>query len=741
MKKENYKIQGMHCASCKVLIESFLVKLDGISQVKVNYSTGDLYLEYDEKKIGIEDIKKTVDSIGEYKLLLESTDMDILKKKELNTLERTMLILLLGSIPFFAMMIWMTLGMFGITPSLMDIFGEIYGRSLFYIIQFLLATGLIIVGGKQFFVNAWKALKKRTSNMDTLVSLSTAVSWLFSTFVTFFPTLFAENTDVFFDAGIFIIFFITLGRWLEARARYKTNAAVKDLIELQVKEATVIVDGEERTIPIEDIAIGDILLVKPGQKIPTDGVVIDGESTVDESMVTGESLPSEKNINDKVIGSTVNITGVLKVKATKIGKDTLLSQIITLVQEAQSSQPPIQKVVDKISQRFVPIVILLAISSFVLWLLLGKDLQFAIYITTSVLVIACPCALGLATPTAIIVGTGKGAKQGILLKDVQAIENAKGIKVIVFDKTGTLTKGKPEVIDTKFFENESSSKAFTYALEKNSEHPLAQAITKYTKEDATDLAVSKFENLPGNGVKAIIGKTRICISNYSYALANFSLKEEQKEYCLKQQNSGYTLAIQFENDVLTAIYSMADTIKDDSKKAVSDLHDLGIKTIMLTGDNKTTAQRIGNDLGIDEVIAEVLPQQKDEVIRDVKGKSDGIVAMVGDGINDAPALARADIGIAMGTGTDIAIESGDVIIVGGSLLKIKDLVLLSRQTMAILHQNLYWAFGYNVIAIPIAMGALYIPFGILLSPIIASIAMAMSSVSVVSNSLRLKLKK
>jgi len=731
----------MHCASCKVLIESFLVKLDGISQVKVNYSTGDLYLEYDEKKIGIEDIKKTVDSIGEYKLLLESTDMDILKKKELNTLERTMLILLLGSIPFFAMMIWMTLGMFGITPSLMDIFGEIYGRSLFYIIQFLLATGLIIVGGKQFFVNAWKALKKRTSNMDTLVSLSTAVSWLFSTFVTFFPTLFAENTDVFFDAGIFIIFFITLGRWLEARARYKTNAAVKDLIELQVKEATVIVDGEERTIPIEDIAIGDILLVKPGQKIPTDGVVIDGESTVDESMVTGESLPSEKNINDKVIGSTVNITGVLKVKATKIGKDTLLSQIITLVQEAQSSQPPIQKVVDKISQRFVPIVILLAISSFVLWLLLGKDLQFAIYITTSVLVIACPCALGLATPTAIIVGTGKGAKQGILLKDVQAIENAKGIKVIVFDKTGTLTKGKPEVIDTKFFENESSSKAFTYALEKNSEHPLAQAITKYTKEDATDLAVSKFENLPGNGVKAIIGKTRICISNYSYALANFSLKEEQKEYCLKQQNSGYTLAIQFENDVLTAIYSMADTIKDDSKKAVSDLHDLGIKTIMLTGDNKTTAQRIGNDLGIDEVIAEVLPQQKDEVIRDVKGKSDGIVAMVGDGINDAPALARADIGIAMGTGTDIAIESGDVIIVGGSLLKIKDLVLLSRQTMAILHQNLYWAFGYNVIAIPIAMGALYIPFGILLSPIIASIAMAMSSVSVVSNSLRLKLKK
>ena len=741
MKKENYKIQGMHCASCKVLIESFLVKLDGISQVKVNYSTGDLYLEYDEKKIGIEDIKKTVDSIGEYKLLLESTDMDILKKKELGKLERTMLILLLGSIPFFAMMLWMTLEMFGITPSLMDIFGEVYGRSLFYIIQFLLATGLIIVGGKQFFVNAWKALKKKTSNMDTLVSLSTAVSWLFSTFVTSFPTLFAENTDVFFDAGIFIIFFITLGRWLEARARYKTNAAVKDLIELQVKEATVIVDGEERIIPIENIAIGDILLVKPGQKIPTDGVVINGESTVDESMVTGESLPSEKNVNDKVIGSTVNITGVLRVKATKIGKDTLLSQIITLVQEAQSSQPPIQKVVDKISQRFVPIVILLAISSFALWLLLGKDLQFAIYITTSVLVIACPCALGLATPTAIIVGTGKGAKQGILLKDVQAIENAKGIKVIVFDKTGTLTKGKPEVIDTKFFHNESASKAFAYALEKNSEHPLAQAITKYTKKDATGLEVTKFENLPGNGVKAMIGKTRICISNYSYAIANFSLKEEQKEYCLRQQNSGYTLAIQFEDTLVTAIYSMADTIKDDSKKAISDLHALGIKTIMLTGDNKATAERIGKDIGIDEVIAQVLPQQKDEIIQDVKEKYEGIVAMVGDGINDAPALARADIGIAMGTGTDIAIESGDVIIVGGSLLKIKDLILLSRQTMAILHQNLYWAFGYNVIAIPIAMGALYLPFGILLSPIIASIAMAMSSVSVVSNSLRLKLKK
>ena len=731
----------MHCASCKVLIESFLEKLDGVTKVNVNYSTGNLYIEYDEKKIQEEDIKKTVDSIGEYKLLLESTDMDVLKQKELKKLQNTLLLLFLGSLPFFVMMVWMTLEMFGLAPSLMEMFGEIYGRSLFYIIQFLLSTILIAIGGRQFFVNAWKALLKKTSNMDTLVSLSTAVSWLFSTFVTFFPNLFAQNTDVFFDAGIFIIFFITLGRWLEARARYKTNAAVKDLMELQVKEAVVIVDGKEKTIPIEEIRIGDILLVKPGQKIPTDGVVIEGESTVDESMVTGESLPSEKYVSDKVIGSTVNITGVLRIKATKIGKDTLLSQIIELVQEAQSSQPPIQKVVDRISAKFVPIVILLALLSFAFWLLLGKDLQFSIYVTTSVLVIACPCALGLATPTAIIVGTGKGAKRGILIKDVQAIENAKGIKVIVFDKTGTLTRGKPDVIDAEFFNDEPTTKAFAYALEKNSEHPLAQAITKYTKKENLNVEIQKFENLPGNGVKAIINKKQKYLVNYSYALSNFSLGKENEEYCIKQQNLGYTLALQIENKTLTAIYSMADTIKEDSKQTISDLHDLEIKTIMLTGDNKATAQRIGKDIGVDEVIAEVLPQEKDEVIQNIKKKYDGVVAMVGDGINDAPALARADIGIAMGTGTDIAIESGDVIIVGGSLLKIKDLIILSKLTMRILHQNLYWAFGYNVVAIPVAMGTLYLPFGILLSPIIASLAMAMSSVSVVSNSLRLKTKK
>ena len=728
----------MHCASCKILIESFLKKLDGVQKTVVNYTTGDLYIEYDEKQIGIAEIKKTVDSIGEYALLLEDTNTDTLKQKELKKLQNTMIVLLFGSIPFFVIMLWMILEMFDLVPPTMDIFGEIYGRSLFYILQFLLSTILLIIGGKQFFVSAWKALAKKTANMDTLVSLSTATSWLFSTVVTFFPNIFPETTDVFFDAGIFIIFFITLGRWLEARARYRTNTAVRDLIELQVKEATVIVNGEEKIIPIEDIIAGDILLVKPGQKIPTDGLVVDGESSVDESMVTGESVPFEKKVNDKVIGSTINITGVLKVQATKVGKDTLLSQIITLVQQAQNSQPPIQKIVDKISGIFVPIVILLSILSFVLWLFLGKDLQFAIYVTTSVLVIACPCALGLATPTAIIVGTGKGAKQGILLKDVQAIENARNIQVIVFDKTGTLTRGKPEVVNAKFFQTESTSKAFAYTLEKNSEHPLAQAIARHTRDNSFTLNVTKFENLPGSGVKAVINEKKIYIVNYSFATSNFSMKREEKEYCKEQQDSGYTVAIQFEDGITTAIYSMADTIKPDSKKAIAQLHQLGIKTIMLTGDNKATAQRIGKNLGIDEVIAEVLPQQKDEVIQDIKKNSEGVVAMVGDGINDAPALARADIGIVMGTGTDIAIESGDVILVGGSLLKIKDLIVLSGQTMRVLHQNLYWAFGYNVIAIPIAMGVLYIPFGILLSPIIASIAMAMSSVSVVLNSLRLK---
>lgn len=741
MKKENYKIQGLHCASCKVLIESFLIKKPGVSKVIVNYSSGDMHIEYDETQINMQEIKSTVDSLGDYTLLLEDTNTDILKKKELENLKRTVIFLLIGTIPFFFIMIWMLLEMMNMAPSLENILGMVNNWNVLYLIQFVLTSIILFIGGKQFFISAWKALKKKTFNMDSLVALSTLTSWLFSSIVTFFPQLFSVKVNVFFDAAVFIIFFITIGRWLEAKARYKTNEAVRDLMRLQAKEAIIIIDGQEHTIPIENIKVGDILLVKPGQKIPIDGIVTEGMSSVNESMISGEALPVEKDIDDKVIGSTINITGVLKIKAIKVGQDTLLAQIIRLVQEAQSSQPPIQKLVDKISSIFVPAIIVIAILTFIAWLLIGKDLQFALYIATSVLVIACPCALGLATPTAIMVGTGKGAKNGILIKDIQALENARNIKVVVFDKTGTITEGKPQVVNAKYYTDENSTKAIAYALEKISEHPLATAIAEYSKTDSPLLHISHFANLEGNGVKAKLDDKTIYIVNPKFAASIITISKNIQEYIQERQQEGNTVVVQIEDEDVTAIYSLADKVKDDSKLAIQKLHEMKIKTVMLTGDNHTTAQRIANEVDVGEVVAEVLPQEKDKVIQDIKAEYKGIVAMVGDGINDAPALARADIGIAMGTGTDIAIDSGDVVLVSGSLLKVLDTINLSKQTMRILHENLYWAFGYNIIAIPVAMGILYIPFGILLSPIIASIAMAMSSVSVVSNSLRLRYVK
>lgn len=738
MKNEIYKIQGLHCASCKILIESFLTKLNGVNNVSVNYSSGDMQIEYDEKKISIEEIKKAVDSLGEYTLLLENTNVDILKKKELSNLKHTLIFLLFATIPFLFLMVWMLLEMMNMVSPLEKVLGMLGDWNVLYLIQFVLTTLILAIGGKQFFISAWKALKQKTFNMDSLVALSTLTSWIFSSIVTFFPQLFSKEVNVFFDAAVFIIFFITLGRWLEAKARYKTNEAVRDLLKLQAKEAIVIVNGEEKTIPIESIVVGDILLVKPGQKIPVDGIVVEGMSSVDESMISGESMPVEKDIDTKVIGSTINLTGILKFKATKVGKDTLLSQIIRLVQEAQNSQPPIQKLVDKISGVFVPVIMIISVITFVIWLLLGKDIQFATYIATSVLVIACPCALGLATPTAIMVGTGKGAKSGILIKDIQALENARNIQVVVFDKTGTITVGKPQVVNAKYYGDEINSKGIAYALEKNSEHPLGVAVAEFSKIKEKIPTISNFRNIEGSGVKGNINDKEIHIVNPRYASTVVKVSKEIREYIDIQEKEGYTIAIQIEDKGITAIYSLADKVKDDSKTAIQKLHSIGIKTVMLTGDNNVTAKKIAQEVGVDQVIAEVLPQEKDKVIQDIKEEYKGIVAMVGDGINDAPALARADIGLAMGTGSDVAIDSGDVVIVSGSLLKVVDTINLSKQTMKVLTENLYWAFGYNVIAIPIAMGTLYLPFGILLSPIIASVAMAMSSVSVVSNSLRLR---
>lgn len=756
MKKETYSIVGMHCASCKRLIEMHLNDQAGIHNASVNFSTETLCLEYDDQKLNYEKLSGLVAAAGNYKLVKDEQQKQDAKLREYKTLKRRLIVTGIALTPFVFMMIMMLLDALGLAEMVHAPLGmfELFGNdiNLFYFVQFIFASIILFYGGRGFYSGALNALKSRNANMDTLVALGTTTAWVFSSIVTFAPRFFADvQQDVFFEAAAFIVFFILLGRFFEARAKSQANNAIKKLFQLQAKEATVLVGGEEVKKGIDQIKVGDIVVVRPGEKIVLDGVIIEGSASIDESAVTGESIPVEKSKGDTVIGATVNKTGSFKFEVSKAQEETLLAQIIKMVEEAQGTQAPIQKLADRISGVFVPIVILIAVVSFAFWYLAaagvgitlpGSELSTALYIATAVLIIACPCALGLATPTAVMVGTGKAAKKGILIKNAESLEHAHKIDAIVFDKTGTLTEGRP-VVDEIISESgkEKDYLKIAAALEHLSEHPLSEAINNKAKEEKlnySEIKVDDFQLEEGMGLRGKVDGKEVVIGNEKLMNKYEVTRDESlNEKVTKLHAEGKTVVAMAIDDKEVALFSLFDKPKKEAEEAIKALHQKGIKLIMLTGDHKETANYVAEKLGIDRVIAQVLPTEKATEIKKLK-KEGLFVAMVGDGINDAPALAESNIGIAMGTGTDIAKETGDIVLVHGTVDKVVEAIEISNRTLKIIKQNLAWAFGYNVFAIPIAAGLLYPLFSVLLSPIIASAAMAFSSVSVVLNSLRLK---
>ncbi|MBI5871572.1 cadmium-translocating P-type ATPase [archaeon] len=727
MKKITIFISGMHCSSCAGKIEQALRKLDGVATANVNFATERANIEFDEKRTDEKKIYPTIEKLG-YKIILHEPNqiegsIDKEKKareKEIRNLRALFIISLILAIPIFILSFpeW-----FGIAVPFQNI------------ILLILATPIQFAVGYRFYKGMLAALKAKTATMDTLIAIGTSAAYLYSALV---ALAVLSGEYVYFDTSAIIITFIILGKWLEAVTKGRASEAIKKLIGLQPKTAIVIRKGKEMQIPISEVIAGDIVVVKPGQKIPVDGLVIDGISSVDEGMITGESIPVEKKKGSIVIGATINKQGSFKFKATKVGRDTVLSQIIKLVEEAQGSKAPIQRLADNVSSYFVPAVISVAIASFLLWyLVLGQNFIFSLSIFISVLIIACPCALGLATPTAIMVGTGKGAEFGILIKNAEALENAHKISTIVFDKTGTLTEGKPVVTDILAVDKSDKKEILKYAAisEKRSEHPLADAIINKAKEEKMKIPDAEFfEAIPGHGIRAKYNKNEILFGNRSL-MKKYKIKIETFEEKISSlENGGKTTMILAVNKRVAGLIAVADTLKEFSKEAVQNLHKMGKEVIMITGDNKRTADAIAKQARIDYALAEVLPEDKEKEIKKLQNKGQ-CVAAVGDGINDAPMLARADIGIAIGAGTDIALETGQIVLVKNDLRDVITAIDLSNYTIKKIKQNLFWAFFYNCLGIPIAAGALYPFTGFLLNPIIAGMTMAFSSVSVVSNSL------
>ena len=731
MKKISLPISGMHCNSCALNIEKALKKTTGVSKANVNFATEKATVEYDEKAVDEKKFSKIISDLG-YQVIEQQGSAEelvdkekIAREQEIKKVKNLFFLSLILSVPIF--IIAMPLEWLGISVPYKNI------------ILLLLATPVQFIAGYRFYKGAWSALKAKTANIDVLIAIGTSAAYFYSLAVVLFSPILGEH--VYFETSAIIITFILLGKWLEALTKGKTSEAIKKLIGLQPKTAIVVRKGKEQEIPISQVVVGDIVIVKPGQKIPVDGVVVDGLSSVDESMITGESIPVEKKKGDKVIGGTINKHGSFRFKATQVGNATMLSQIIKLVQEAQGSKAPIQRLADKVSSIFVPTVISIAIIAFITWyVFIGQSFVFSLSIFIAVLIIACPCALGLATPTAIIVGTGKGAENGILIKSAEALENAHKIDTVVFDKTGTLTKGKPVVTDLVSLSNLGENDILKYAAiaEKKSEHPLAEAILKKAKEMKINVADAKlFKAIPGYGIVARSEGKTILLGNRSL-MKKYKVKTEQLEKNMsKLESEGKTVMILALNNKIAGLISVADTIKEFSKEAVKKLHDMNKQVIMITGDNKRTADAIAKQLGIDDVLSEVLPEDKEKEIEKLQKKG-RVVAMVGDGINDAPALARADVGIAIGAGTDVALEAGQIVLIKNDLQDVIKAMKLSNQTIKKIKQNLFWAFFYNSLGIPLAAGILYPFTGFLLNPMIAGAAMAFSSVSVVSNSLLMK---
>ncbi len=751
------KLHGMGCAACANQIQQAIAKVPGVQECQVNFGMEQATVHHDPQQTSLSAIQQAVENAGyeahpidDTDLLQEDNNAQRQHRQEQQYLQRKLwvggivsIFLVVGSMPM----------MLGFSVPFIPMW--LHNPWL----QLVLAAPVQFWCGLTFYRGAWKSLQHRTANMDTLVVLGTSTAYFYSLFPTIIPEAFTSRglaTDVYYEPAAVIITLILLGKLLEHRAKGKTSEAIRKLMGLQARTARVIRDGEECDIPITEVQVNDLILVRPGEKIPVDGAIVDGSSTIDEAMVTGESIPVQKQSGDEVIGATINKTGSFKFRATRVGKDTVLAQIVKLVQQAQASKAPIQRMADQVTGWFVPAVLAIALVTFGLWMLLSGNLTLAIIATVSVLIIACPCALGLATPTSIMVGTGKGAELGILIKGAGSLEQAHNIRTIVLDKTGTLTEGKPTVTDFMTImgtahQNEQKLLRLVASVERNSEHPLAEAIVVYTKQQLSDSdnalelpEVEKFEAIAGSGVQAMVSDRWLQIGTRRWLEEhgiNTQIKSNQgislRERQVQWEKAGKTVVWIAVDGEVQGLLAIADALKPSSAQVVGTLRRMGIDVVMLTGDNQRTAEAIAHEAGITRVFAEVRPDQKAAQVASLQNDK-RIVAMVGDGINDAPALAQVDVGIAIGTGTDVAIAASDITLMSSDLQGIVTAIKLSRATINNIRQNLFFAFIYNVAGIPIAAGILYPLTGWLLNPIIAGAAMAFSSVSVVTNALRLR---
>ena len=734
-------IENLRCASCVKFIEDELKATQGVLSATVNIATQEATVDYLPQNTTLSQLNAAIETWG-YKSRATTSDAPVDKQEEAHAHEYRKLMNKFWFAAAIALPVMAT-AYYQVVPFLRDL--SMDSLRLLWGVTALLTLPVMFWSGSDFFTGAWAAFKHRSANMNTLIALGTGAAWLYSTFAILFPSVFPEGTsEPFFDVVAVVIALVVLGQALELRAKGQSSSAIKKLLGLQAKTARVIRDGKEMDLSVEEVLVGDVIQVRPGEKVPVDGVIVEGSSAVDESMLTGESMPASKKMGDEVIGATINKTGAFKFRTTKVGKDTALAQIVRMVQDAQNSKAPIARLADIVSGYFVPIVMILAVWTFVIWFVIGPQPQlvYALVTSVTVLIIACPCALGLATPMSLMVGIGKGAENGILIRSGEALQTARAIQTVVLDKTGTITKGKPELTDIVLADQsivkDDELLRLASSVEKVSEHPLAQAIVEGAQARKLELAeVKDFEAIPGHGVSAKVEGKNILIGNLKLMnrenIALGSLEEKSKFLA----DDGKTPMFIALDGKAAGIIAVADTVKEDSSEAVKALQALGIEVVMITGDNRRTAEAIARKVGVKRVLAEVLPEDKAKNVQllQAEGKK---VAMVGDGINDAPALAQADVGLAIGTGTDVAIEASDITLIRGSLKGVVTAIEVSRATMNNIYQNLVGAFFYNVLGIPVAMGVLFPFFGLLLSPLIAGAAMAFSSVTVVGNANRLR---